>query len=33
MTHFSYEDSSDPIRADLAEAYRRAWDHIARPGT
>ena len=35
MTPFSYPDASspDPVRADLAEAHRRAWQHIARPGT
>jgi len=30
---FLYENSPDPIRRDLAEAYQRAWDHISRPGT
>lgn len=30
---FEYSDSPDPIRPDLAEAHRRAWDHIAAPGT
>jgi hypothetical protein len=33
MTAFLYETNSDPVRTDLAEAHRRAWDHIARPGT
>lgn len=33
MSAFSYPDSPDPIRADLAEAYRWAWAHIAASGT
>ena len=33
MTAFAYEDCPDPIRSDLAEAYREAWDHISGPGT
>ncbi len=33
MTAFEYASSPDPIRADLAAAYRAAWRHIARPGT
>ena len=33
MTAFRYDNSPDPIRSDLAEAYRRAWDHIAAAGT
>ncbi len=33
MTPFAYETGPDPIRADLALAHRRAWEHIARPGT
>ena len=32
MTTFDYGASPDPIRSDLAEAHRRAWAHIARPG-
>ena len=30
---FSFDSSPDPIRPDLAEAYRGAWAHIASPGT
>lgn len=30
---FGFDSSPDPIRADIAEAYRRAWNHIASPGT
>ena len=33
MENFRFDDSPDPIRNDLREAYRRAWDHVARPGT
>jgi alkylhydroperoxidase family enzyme len=33
MPAFAYETQPDPIRADLAESYRRAWNHIAAPGT
>jgi hypothetical protein len=33
MTSFEYPASPDPIRPDLAAAYRRAWQHIAEPGT
>jgi len=32
MTAFDYGASPDPIRADLADAHRKAWAHIARPG-
>lgn len=30
---FDYDDSPDPIRADLVEAHRRAWRHVAVAGT
>jgi len=30
---FQYTDSPDPIRPDLADSYRRAWSHLAAPGT
>ena len=30
---FSFADSPDPIRSDLAQAYRKTWIHIASPGT
>jgi hypothetical protein len=33
MTAFAYAGSPDPIRADLAEAHRAAWRHLAAPGT
>lgn len=33
MQGFRYESSPDPIRPDLALAYRGAWEHIAAPGT
>lgn len=33
MTAFGYETSSLPLRGDLLEAQRRAWQRIARPGT
>ncbi len=33
MTSFSYPAHPDPVRADLAEAHRRAWRHVAGPGT
>ena len=29
---FSYAESPDPIRPDLAQAHRAAWRHIAAPG-
>lgn len=29
---FDYDRSPDPIRPDLVEAHRRAWERIARPG-
>ena len=32
MDAFDYSTSPDPIRADLAEAHRAAWAHIAKPG-
>jgi hypothetical protein len=32
MPGFDYSTSSEPIRADLADAHRQAWAHIARPG-
>lgn len=32
MTAFDYSESPDPIRADLADAHRAAWAHIAKPG-
>ena len=32
MTTFAYTDSPYPIRDDLALAYRRYWDILARPG-
>ena len=32
MTTFAYRDSTHPIREDLADAYRRYWDMLARPG-
>jgi len=32
-TPFDYAWSPDPIRPDLVEAHRRAWERIARPGT
>jgi hypothetical protein len=33
MTAFQYDASPDPIRPDLGEAHRAAWQHIASPGT
>ena len=33
MNQAPYENASLGIRDDLAVAHRRAWDHIARPGT
>ncbi len=33
MEPFRFDASPDPIRSDLQEAYRRAWAHIAGPGT
>ena len=30
---FAYSDSPWPIRPDLAQAHRRAWQRIAQPGT
>ncbi len=30
---FEYAAGPDPIRPDLADAYRRAWEHVAAPGT
>ena len=33
MSAFDYAASADPIREDLAEAYRRTWQHVAAPGT
>jgi hypothetical protein len=30
---FDYSAAPDPIRDDLAEAHRKAWAHIAKPGT
>lgn len=32
MTTFTYTDSPYPVRADLADVYRRYWDKLARPG-
>jgi hypothetical protein len=32
MPRFDYSASPDPIRADLAEAHRAVWEHIAKPG-
>ena len=32
MPGFAYTDSPVPVRADLPEAHRRAWRHLARPG-
>jgi hypothetical protein len=31
--HFRYADAPFPIRSDLAQAYREAWQEIARPGS
>ena len=33
MNAFDYSHSADPVREDLSEAYRRAWEHISAPGT
>lgn len=33
MTTFRYAQSPDPVRDDLAAAYRGAWQHVAAPGT
>jgi len=33
MTEMHYDDSPFPVRDDLADAHRRAWDRIAGPGT
>jgi alkylhydroperoxidase family enzyme len=33
VSTFDYPNSQDPIRQDLAEAHRRAWAHVAGPGT
>ena len=33
MATFTYTDSPYPIREDLADAYRRYWDILARPGS
>lgn len=33
MTAFRYDQGPDRVRPDLAEAHRRAWDHIAAAGT
>jgi hypothetical protein len=33
MAPFEYRDGPDPIRGDLSEAHRRAWRHVASPGT
>lgn len=33
MAAFDYRQAPDPIRPDLVEAHRAAWQHIARPGT
>jgi len=33
MTAFQYDSGPDPIRDDLAQAYRAAWKHISAPGT
>lgn len=30
---FQYADGPDSIRPDLADAHRRAWEHVAAPGT
>ena len=30
---FQYVDGPDPIRSDLADAHRKAWEHVAAPGT
>jgi hypothetical protein len=32
MTSFAYRNSTFPIRDDLIDAHRYAWDEIARPG-
>jgi hypothetical protein len=33
VASFDYDDSPGPIRSDLVEANRRAWAHVAAPGT
>lgn len=33
MSPIPYENAPIRVRDDLAAAHRRAWDHIARPGT
>ncbi len=33
MQPFAYSNSPYPIRSDLAEAYRHAWQKLATPGT
>jgi hypothetical protein len=33
VASFTYAGSADPIRPDLADAHRRAWRHVALPGT
>ncbi len=33
LSSFGYLDSPDRIRTDLADAHRRAWGHVAAPGT
>jgi hypothetical protein len=33
VTTFNYCAAHDPIRDDLAAAYRTTWAHIANPGT
>jgi hypothetical protein len=32
MEHFQYDDCPYPVRQDLADAYRRYWHALARPG-
>ncbi len=33
MSAFAYAGVGDPVRQDLVEAHRRAWRHVAAPGT
>jgi hypothetical protein len=33
MEFFDYKTAKDAIRPEIATAYRRAWEHIASPGT
>ena len=33
MSSFRYDTGPDRVRRDLAEAHRRAWAHVAAPGT